>query len=162
MKRTKNPIGHPSLLTLLNEHRPGRPGPSRGTRNCRHVELDRMGRMRKRVTSSILSARVRVEHVVGEHPALGQEVAILVEVVDRHVERGAHVLHLLPLVAGGRSYRSCRSDRPVNLVMARRPAPPLASPRMRYESRWIRESHFDPSRLGIRDQRDTARSGAVA
>ena len=54
--------------------------------------------MRKRVTSSILSVDVGVDQVVGEHAAAGQELAILVEVVERHVERAAHRRDLLVLL----------------------------------------------------------------
>src|SRR6188474_1060615 len=55
-----------------------------------HVELDRMSGHAEARDFLCLQSDVSIDHVVGEHAAPGQELAILVEVFECHVERVAH------------------------------------------------------------------------
>src|SRR5487761_716387 len=53
------------------------------------LHLHRVGRHAKPRHLLHLQADVSVDHVIGEYAAAGEELAILVEIVDRHVERVA-------------------------------------------------------------------------
>src|SRR6187200_1975762 len=55
-----------------------------------HVELDRMSGHAEARDFLCLQSDVSIDHVVGEYAAPGQELAILVEMLERHVERVAH------------------------------------------------------------------------
>src|SRR6185312_1309644 len=54
-----------------------------------HRELDRMGGHAEIGYLFHLQIDVGVQHVVREHPAAREEVAVFVEVLERHVERRA-------------------------------------------------------------------------
>src|SRR6188508_2924976 len=55
-----------------------------------HVELDRMSGHAEARDFLCLQSDVSVDHVVGEHTTARQELAVLVEVLEGHVERMTH------------------------------------------------------------------------
>ena len=119
--------------------------------------------MRKRVTSCIFSVDVGVDHVVGEHAALGQELAVLVEVVERLVERWQTV-GIFASSSGGRSYRSLSIGSPGWILFwtPSRPAISSAAKREVRVRRRIREAHLDAAALRVGHVRNADRRRAVA
>src|SRR6516164_2342015 len=59
------------------------------------LQLHRVRRHAEARDLLLLQAHVRVDDVVGEHAAAREELAILVEVLERQVERVAHGGHVL-------------------------------------------------------------------
>src|SRR5258707_11362884 len=94
MKKGRNTLdGCPVLLVSG----PAGPDPARSLGAVVHIELDRMRSHPEASDFFHLQRTVRIEHVVRKDAALGQELAILVEMLDRHVERRAYILYLLGL-----------------------------------------------------------------
>src|SRR4051794_18894989 len=65
------------------------PAPLAASRREVHVELDRMRRHAEALHFLVLEGDVRIDHVVGEDAAAREELAVLVERLERLVERGA-------------------------------------------------------------------------
>src|SRR6187549_2613470 len=88
-----------------------------------HVELDRMSGHAEARDFLCLQSDVSVDHVVGEHTTARQELAILVQVFECHVERVAHLrnvllflrLEVVQILVG----RFARMDLVLNAVEAR-------------------------------------------
>src|SRR5690606_4850635 len=55
-----------------------------------HVELDRVGGHAQTLHFAFLLGQVGIDHVVAEHAAAGQELAVLVQRLERLVQRRAH------------------------------------------------------------------------
>src|SRR4051812_2929589 len=63
-----------------------------------HVELHRMSAHAEARHFLELQADVSVDHVVGEHTTAGEELPVLVELLDCHVERMADLRNMLFLL----------------------------------------------------------------
>src|SRR5271165_4048574 len=59
-----------------------------------HVEFDGVGGHAEARDFFHLERGVGVEHVIGEHPAPSQKVAVTLEVLDRLLERGTRMRNL--------------------------------------------------------------------
>src|SRR5438552_8941213 len=71
-----------------------------GARLCRvvHLEFDRVRGHAEALHLLVLQPDVGVEHVVGEYPAARQEIAVLVERLERFLERGARMRYFRRLL----------------------------------------------------------------
>src|SRR6266540_4503972 len=113
--RTSRRWGAPSLRASKKSiPDPDLPGPSRRPspvlRTVVHVEFNRMGCHAEAREFFMFQGTVGVEHVVGKHTALGQEVTILVEVLEGHLQGRTNLLDLFRLRRGQK--RSSRFVRP--------------------------------------------------
>src|SRR6187549_1224653 len=113
-----------------------------------HVELDRMSRHAEARDFLCLQSDVSIDHVVGEHATAGQELAVLVEVLEGHVERMTHRrdvlrffrLEVVQILVG----RFARMDLVLNAVEAGHHHGGKREVRIRGR---VRETHFDAARL---------------
>ncbi|MEY3839648.1 MAG: hypothetical protein RIR08_381, partial [Pseudomonadota bacterium] len=110
-----------------------------------------------------LQIDVGVEQVVGEHAAAGEELAVLVEVLERHVERMAHrrdVLRFFGLeIVQIFVRRVARVDLVLDAVEAGHHHRRECEVRIRGR---IREAHFDATCLRVRHPGDADRGRTVA
>src|SRR5688500_7183315 len=67
------------------EDRPWMPAPGLASGRVIHLELDRVRRHAEALHLLVLERDVRIDHVVGEDPAAGEELAVLVERLERLV-----------------------------------------------------------------------------
>src|SRR3569833_550544 len=127
------------------------------------LELHRVGRHAEPGDLLHLEPHIRIDDVVGEDSTAREDLAILVEVLERHVERMAHwwnVLRLLGLeVVQVLVRRIAGMDLVLNAVEARQHHGREGEVRV---CAGIREAHFDTSGFRVRHERNADRSGSVA
>jgi hypothetical protein len=141
----------------------GAQGPSDTNARVVHVELDRVGGHAEARDLLHLQRDVGVDHVVAEHAAAGQELAILVQVLERLVERRAHGRDLrvffrrqvVQVLVG----RFARVDLVLHAVQARHHHGGEARYGLAVR---IREAHFDAAALRVAHVRNADRGRTVA
>src|SRR3569833_4720555 len=122
------------------------------------LELHRVGRHAEPGDLLHLEPHICIDDIVGEDAAAREELAILVEVLERHVERMTYcwnVLRLLGLeVVQVLVRRIAGMDLVLNAVEARHHHGREGEVRVRAG---IREAHFDAARFRVRHERDADR-----
>ena len=109
-----------------------------------------------------LEVDVGIDHVVREHAATSEELTILVEMLERHIERVTHRWDVLSLfwfeIVQVLVGRIARVDLVLNTVEARHHHG--GESEVRVGGR-VREAHFDTTRLRIGNERNSDRCGTV-